>query len=101
MEGFEPTVINDSTQAIDAAHTINPDIITLDLMMPKLSGYDLCRLLHEDPIIVDTPIIIVSAKADPASIKMAMDAGAKEFITKPFHLDSFVEMIKSLVTSIT
>src|SRR5260221_9981234 len=61
MEGHEPTTVNDSLQAMEIAKSVSPDLITLDLMMPGLTGFELCKLLHEDPKFSNTPIVIVSA----------------------------------------
>ena len=96
IDGHEPTTVNDSLQAIDIAKSVNPDLITLDLMMPGLSGFDLCKLFHDDPNLSHIPIIIVSAKDDPESKKRAMEAGAKDYLTKPFNVDEFLDRIKSL-----
>jgi DNA-binding response OmpR family regulator len=98
LEGFEPTVVNDSTRAMEAAHSVNPDVITLDIMMPKLSGLELCALLRQDPKFANTPILIISAKVDAASRQKALQAGAKEFITKPFRIDDLLTTIKNSLT---
>jgi DNA-binding response OmpR family regulator len=97
MEGYEPTTVNDSLQAMEIARSVKPHLITLDLMMPGLTGFELCELLHNDPHFSGTPIIIISAKDDPESKKMAIQAGAKEYITKPFGADAFINTIKSHV----
>lgn len=98
MEGHEPTTVNDSLQAMEAAKSVNPDLITLDLMMPGLTGFELCELLHQDPKFANTPIIIVSARDDPESKERAMQAGAKEYITKPFGVDNLMTKIKELTS---
>ncbi|NWG07213.1 MAG: response regulator [Chloroflexi bacterium] len=96
MEGHQPTTVNDSTKAIEVARSIQPDLITLDLMMPGLTGFELCELLHNDPRFTNIPIVIVSAKDDPESKEKALRAGATDYITKPFGADEFIEKIKSL-----
>src|SRR5512147_1202027 len=87
MEGHQPTTVNDSTQAIDVADSVRPDLITLDLMMPGLTGIELCELLHNDPRFANIPVVIVSARDDPASMEKAFQVGAKDYITKPFGVD--------------
>src|SRR5689334_23968337 len=94
MEGHVPTTVNDSTKAIEIASSVNPDLITLDLMMPGLTGFELCKLLHEDPKFSNTPIVIVSAKDDSESKEQAMQAGATDYLTKPFGMDEFLNKIK-------
>ena len=101
MEGHEPTAVNDSLQAMEIAKSLNPDLITLDLMMPGLTGFELCKLLHDDPKFTNTPIVIVSAKDDSESMEQAKQAGATDYLTKPFGLDEFINKIKPFVTKQT
>jgi len=97
MEGHEPTTVNDSLQAMEIAKSTEPDLITLDLMMPGLTGFELCKLLHDDPKFANTPIVIVSAKDDPESKEQAMQAGATDYLTKPFGLDEFLKKINPFI----
>jgi len=97
IEGHEPTTVNNSMQAMEIAQTVNPDLITLDLMMPGMTGFELCKLLREDPKFAETPIVIVSAKDDPESKQQAMEAGAKDYLTKPFGMEELMGKIKSLI----
>ena len=99
MEGHEPTTVNDSLQAMEIARSLNPDLITLDLMMPGLTGFELCKLLHDDPKFSNKPIVIVSAKDDPESKEQAKQAGATDYLTKPFGLEEFINKIKPLITA--
>ena len=96
MDRHEATIVNDSTEAIRTAHSVQPDLITLDLMMPMLSGYDLCQMLRADPKFQHTPIIIISAKEDTQSKEKAFKLGATEYITKPFDIDHFLKTIQRL-----
>lgn len=99
MEGYQPTIVNDSTKAMDIAGSLKPDLITLDLMMPGLTGFELCELLHKDPRFTNTPIMIVSAKDDNASKERAMQLGAKAYLTKPFNVDDLLRKVKELTSS--
>jgi len=94
--GHQPIVVNDSTEALETAKSTDPDLITLDLMMPNLSGYDICELLRADPQFADTPIIIISAKEDTQSREHAFALGANEYLNKPFNIDDFLDTIKRL-----
>jgi two-component system cell cycle response regulator len=96
MEGHEPTTVNDSLQAMAVAATVNPDLITLDLMMPGLTGFELCELMKQDPKFAHIPIVIVSARDDMESKDRAMGAGATAYLTKPFGMDEFIGTIKQL-----
>ncbi len=99
MEGHQPTAVNDSTKAMEVATAIQPDLITLDLMMPELSGLDLCELLHQDPRFASTPIMIITAKDDLESRERAKQAGAKEYLTKPFSMNNLIQKVKELTGS--
>ena len=96
MEGHQPTTVNDSTKAIEVANTIQPDLITLDLMMPGLTGFELCKLIHDDPKFTNIPIMIVSARDDNESKAKAKEAGAKDYLTKPFGVDDLIQKVKEL-----
>ena len=98
MNGDEPTTVNDSLKAMEVAQSVNPDLITLDLMMPGLTGFELCELLHNDPKFSNIPIVIVSARDDSESKQKAIDAGAMAYITKPFGVDDFIGKIKELTS---
>jgi len=96
MGGHQPTTVNDSTKAIEAANSVNPDLITLDLMMPGLTGFELCELLHKDPKFANTPIVIISARDDSESKEKALEAGANDFLSKPFGVNDLMQKIKAL-----
>ena len=98
MDKHEAIIVNDSNEALDVAVSENPDLITLDLMMPGLSGYDLCELLRADPQFDHTPIIIISAKEDTQSKEKAFKLGATEYINKPFDIDHFLKTIARLTS---
>lgn len=98
MEGHQPTTVNDSLKAIETAHSVKPDLITLDLMMPGLTGFELCELFRNDPKFASIPIVIVSAKDDTESKQKAMRLGATDYLTKPFGVDDFIGRINTLTT---
>ncbi len=99
MEGHQPTTINDSHETLDTVDQIHPDLITLDLMMPGLTGFELCELLHQDPKCNHIPILIISARDDVESMEKAFQAGANGYITKPFGVDTLTQKIKELTSS--
>jgi DNA-binding response OmpR family regulator len=97
MDGHEGIIVNDSGEAFETAVAMQPDLITLDLMMPNLSGFDLCELLRADTQFAATPIVIISAKEDKHSKEQAFALGATEYLNKPFDIDQFLSMIKRLL----
>jgi DNA-binding response OmpR family regulator len=84
MQGYEPISVNDSTTAIEVARRVRPNMFLLDLMMPVIDGFKLCRMLRETPGFFFTPIIIVTALDDKDSKVVAFGAGANDYITKPY-----------------
>ncbi len=98
LEGYEPTSVNDSTIATQRASLIHPDLFLLDLMMPEIDGFKLCRMLRATPEFAYTPIIIVTALADLDSRIVAYGAGANGYITKPHLPRELVIKIKDLIT---
>ena len=98
LEGYEPTSVNDSTIAAQTASRIHPDVFLLDLMMPGIDGFKLCRLLRADPEFARTPIIIVTALDDKDSRIVAFGAGASDYLTKPYFPHELASKIKNLIT---
>ena len=96
MEGHQPATVNDSTKTMQVANQFEPDLVILDLMMPGLSGFEICDLLHQDAKFSNVPILIISALDDPGSRSKALQLGAREFITKPFNVDMLLAMISEL-----
>lgn len=95
--GFDATAVNQSTAAVEMAYIVLPDIFLIDLMMPELDGFQLCRLLRADPLFMKTPIIIVTALTDTDSRMVALGAGANDYLTKPFHIDTLKARINALL----
>jgi CheY-like chemotaxis protein len=99
MEGHQPTTVNDSHEALEMADQLRPDLITLDLMMPGLTGFELCQLLHNDPRFKNIPVLIISARDETESMHQAYRAGASGYITKPFGVETLIQKIKELTSS--
>lgn len=96
-KGFEALVVNDSEIAVDVAKSEKPDLIILDLMMPAPNGFVVCRELRADPKFSDIPIVIFTAMGDNESKEAALEAGADEFLTKPFRVEDLMQRIRALI----
>ena len=96
-KGYEPTSVNDSSQAIQAAKSINPDLIILDLMMPEPDGFKVCRKLREDAQFIFTPILIVTALDSTDSQNVDYGAGADNYLIKPYDIDELADTIKRML----
>jgi two-component system cell cycle response regulator len=98
--GFDTTIVNQSPVAIEMAYLVKPDVFLIDLMMPEIDGFQLCKMIRSDPVLNHIPIIIVTALTDAESKKAAMDTGANDYLTKPFHIDELNTMINALLQGV-
>jgi putative two-component system response regulator len=83
-EGYELEMAENGFQAIEKAKKLLPDVILLDVMMPGMTGFEVCRRIRSDPQIAEIPIIILTALDDRESLLNALKAGADDFVSKPF-----------------
>jgi two-component system phosphate regulon response regulator PhoB len=96
-EGFEVQVAHDGQEGLRKAQTLLPDLIILDLMLPGLSGLDVCRSLRAGERTRDVPIIILSAKAEETDQVVGFSLGADDYVTKPFHTKVLLQRVKALL----
>ena len=82
--GFDVVTAEDGDEALAAAHREKPDLVFLDIMMPGLSGDEVCKRLKSDPSTRDTHVVILTARGQEEDERRAMEMGADEFMTKPF-----------------
>jgi two-component system response regulator RegX3 len=92
-EGFDVEVAIDGVQALEVFDATRPDLILLDLMLPKLSGIDVCRRLRERS---EVPIIVVSAKSEEIDTVLLLEMGADDFVTKPYRLRELVARMRAV-----
>ena len=94
---YQVIVAYDGQQALDAARNEKPDLIVLDLMLPKIDGYKVCRLLKFDEKYKNIPVIMLTARAQESDKKLGLDVGADAYIVKPFEPDVLLSKIKELL----
>ena len=94
-EGFNVLVAYNGEDALNQARTETPDLILLDIMLPKLDGYKVCRLLKFDERYRNIPILMLTAKTQEKDKTIGMETGADEYITKPFDMDELLEKVKA------
>jgi adenylate cyclase len=96
-QGYDLTQAADGEEALVAARKQLPDLILLDVMMPKLDGVEVCRRLKGDPSLPFMPIILVTAKADSKDVVAGLDAGADEYLTKPVDQTALLARVRSVL----
>lgn len=85
MEGYECVTAINGKEALEKARETLPDLIMLDIMMPFMDGFEVCRELKADASTRDIPVIMLTAKSQQVDIQKGKDAGADDYITKPFR----------------
>ena len=98
LEGFGVLLAHDGAEGIEMARTHQPDVIVSDIMMPHTSGLELLAALRGDPDTKAIPIILLSAKAQTNDLKVGLDAGADDYVTKPFEPLDLVERVNALLS---
>ncbi|RPI76001.1 MAG: response regulator [Planctomycetaceae bacterium] len=96
-EGYAVEMVFDGQQCLDAVANQQPDLILLDIMMPRVSGYEVCKRLKGNPETRDIPIIMVTALAEMGDIEKAVSAGADDFLTKPVNKLELTTRVRSLL----
>jgi len=94
---YEVLVAYDGQEALDKARRERPDLIVLDLMLPKINGYKVCRLLKFDEKYKKIPIVMLTARAQESDKKLGHETGADVYITKPFQHEVVLAKIKELL----
>ena len=97
VHGYEILTATDGEEALATARAQLPDLILLDIMMPKMDGMEVCRLLKADGMLPFMPIIMVTAKADSKDIVAGLEAGADEYLTKPVDQAALVARVQSML----
>ena len=97
MEGFEVVTAVDGQDGVDKCRAELPDIVVSDVMMPKLNGLELCVAIKADPATDGIPVVLLSAKAQVADIRAGLDAGADDYVTKPFEPLDLIDRVNKLL----
>src|SRR5438105_535260 len=95
--GYDIVTATDGEAALAAVKETEPDLILLDVMMPKMDGFEVCRRLRADASLPFIPIIMVTAKADPKDVVAGLEAGGDEYLTKPVDQPALVARVKSML----
>jgi DNA-binding response OmpR family regulator len=97
LEGYRVLVAHDGAEGIEVARAERPDVVISDIMMPKVSGIELVEALKADAATSAIPVILLSAKAQTGDLKAGMDAGADDYVTKPFEPLDLIDRVNALL----
>jgi DNA-binding response OmpR family regulator len=95
-EGFDVTTVNNGPDGIQVMQQVTPDVVVLDLMMPGVDGWQVCKQIQT---FSQVPILILSAVVDSDEVARAMDEGANDYLVKPARLEELVSHMNRLVTT--
>lgn len=95
--GHEVIKARNGAEAVELAPQTKPDLIVLDVRMPRMTGYEACRLLKTHDDVKSTPIVFLSAKGQPNEMEVGIDAGAYDYILKPFAPDVLAARIAEIL----
>jgi DNA-binding response OmpR family regulator len=96
-EGYEVITAANGEEAIDKARREQPDLIILDIMMPKIDGYEACRVLKANPLTKGIPVVLLTAKGRDIDKRLGYEVGATDYIIKPFSPNKLVDRIHQLL----
>ena len=96
-EGFEIAVANDGDEALAQVASFNPDLLLLDVMMPKKSGFEVCEALRADPERAGLKIVMLTAKGRDTEMAKGLAIGADAYVTKPFSTKELVDKVREML----
>ncbi len=95
--GHEVIVTTNGAEAVETARQVAPDLILLDVRMPKMTGYEACKAIKSDASLRGVPVAFLSAKGQESEIKTGLEAGAEEYILKPFAPDDLTARVQNIL----
>jgi two-component system, OmpR family, alkaline phosphatase synthesis response regulator PhoP len=96
--GYEVVTASNGEEAVVLAPKENPDLILMDVRMPRMTGYDACRLIKAETRLKDIPVVFLSAKGQESEIQTGLVAGAEEYLLKPFAPDQLIDRVRSILS---
>lgn len=95
--GYEIVTVTNGAELVERAPQVMPDVIVSDVRMPKMTGYEACRVLKENPATAKIPFVFLSAKGQEEEVKAGLSSGGDDYILKPFAPDELVFRIKQIM----
>ena len=98
IAGFNVVEVPNGEEAVNKAPEVRPDLILMDVRMPKMTGFEACKALKQQENTKDIPVIFLSAKGQEAEISTGLDLGAEEYFLKPFAPDDLIKRVNKILT---
>lgn len=95
--GHEVVTVGNGAEAVEAALREQPDLILMDVRMPRMTGYEACEKMKSDPLVQHIPVVFLSAKGQDAEIRTGLEVGASEYLLKPFAPNELSEQVTRLL----
>ncbi len=95
--GFEVELAANGAEAVERAPQVRPDLILMDVRMPRMTGYQACTALMQIPEMQSTPVVFLSAKGQESEIQEGLSVGAAQYILKPFAPDELINQVKQIL----
>lgn len=96
--GHEVVAASKGEEAVQMAPQANPDLILMDVRMPRMTGYEACRAIKANPSLKDIPVVFLSAKGQESEIQTGLEVGAEEYLLKPFAPDQLTDRVKAILS---
>jgi CheY-like chemotaxis protein len=95
--GHEVFAATNGEEALEMAPNVNPDLILMDVRMPRMTGYEACKAMKQNPDLKDIPVVFLSAKGQENEIQQGLEAGAEKYLLKPFAPDQLTTQVKEIL----
>ena len=96
-ENYDVVTATNGEQALQKVREEKPDLVILDIMMPRLDGYETCRMIKNDPATKNIPVILLTAKGREVDQKLGREVGANDYMTKPFSPSKLIERVQAIL----
>ncbi len=101
LEGFDVVEAVDGQECLELATALRPDLVTIDVVMPRLDGFAAAAALRGNPLTAELPIVMVTTQAQPADRRRGQEIGVDAYVTKPFHPDLLVATVREVLSRTT
>ncbi|HZM24661.1 MAG TPA: response regulator transcription factor [Anaerolineales bacterium] len=95
--GYEVFAAANGEEAVEMAPKVNPDLILMDVRMPRMTGYEACKVMKANADLKDIPVVFLTARGQETEIQQGLDAGAEEYLLKPFAPDQLTTRVKAIL----